>query len=281
MIMNAVITGGATGIGAALARAIAGRGGKVVIGDIDLNSAEATAAEIREAGGIAWAFSADHADAQSLETLAATAFEYLGQVDLVFANAGVGAGGPLYSTPQRNIDWVFAVNLIGPIALARAFVPRLIAQGSASRFIVTSSEHGVGLPARGGQASIYTVSKHGVLAIAETLRRDLAETPVAVSVICPALVISEIWNPLRTRHERFGGPRFMSEEHRDSQAGGLPADVAAQRILAGIDAGEFYLLTHGRDIAEVHADRAREIEGALERFAARYGGDAYPRRSGI
>lgn len=272
--MNTVITGGATGIGAALAKAIAERGGKVVIGDIDLESAESTAAEIREAGGIAWTFAADHADPASLETLAATAFEYLGRVDLVFANAGVGAGGPLYSTPQRNIDWVLLVNLIGPIALARAFVPKLIAQGSPSRFIITASEHGVGLPARGGQASIYTVSKHGALAVAETLRRDLANTNVAVSVICPAVVISEIWNPLRTRHDRFGGPRFASEEHRNSQADGLPADIAAQRILAGIDAGEFYLLTHGNDIAEVHRARADEIESALERFSARYGEEA-------
>jgi NAD(P)-dependent dehydrogenase (short-subunit alcohol dehydrogenase family) len=169
---------------------------------------------------------------------------------------------------------VFAVTLVGPVALARAFVPRLIAQDSPARFIVTASEHGVGLPARGGQASIYTVSKHGALGVAETLRRDLAETNVAVSVICPAVVISEIWNPLRTRHDRFGGPRFMGKEHRDSQAGGLSADVAAQRILAGIDAGEFYLLTHGNDIAEVHRTRADEIDGALERFASRYGDDA-------
>jgi NAD(P)-dependent dehydrogenase (short-subunit alcohol dehydrogenase family) len=271
MSMNIVITGGATGIGAALAKAIAGRGGKVVIGDIDLDTAEATAAEIREAGGIAWAFAADHADPESLEALAASAFEYLGHIDLVFANAGVGAGGPLYSTPQRNIDWVFAVNLVGPIALARAFVPKLIAQNRPARFIVTASEHGLGLPTRGGQASIYTVSKHGALAVAETLRRDLADTPVAVSVICPAVVISEIWNPLRTRHDRFGGPRFVSEEHRSSQAGGLPADIAAQRILAGIEAGEFYLLTHGNDIAEVHKARTDEIQGALERFASRYG----------
>jgi NAD(P)-dependent dehydrogenase (short-subunit alcohol dehydrogenase family) len=272
--MNTVITGAATGIGAALAKAIAARGGKIIIGDIDLTTAEATAAEIREAGGTAWAFAADHADHESLEALAASAVEYLGHIDLVFANAGVGAGGPLYSTPQRNIDWVFAVNLVGPIALARAFLPRLMAQDSGSRFIVTASEHGIGLPERGGQASIYTVSKHGALGVAETLRRDLADTHIAVSVICPALVISEIWNPLRTRHERFGGPRFLAEEHRSSQTGGLPADIAAQRILAGIDAGEFYLLTHGNDVAEVHRARADALDGAIARFKARYGDEA-------
>jgi NAD(P)-dependent dehydrogenase (short-subunit alcohol dehydrogenase family) len=272
--MNAVITGGATGIGAALARHIAARGGKVVIGDIDLATAEGTAAEIREAGGIAWAFAADHADPASLEGLAAQAFEYLHTVDLVFANAGVGAGGPLFSTPQRNIDWVFAVNLIGPISLARAFVPRLINAGTPARFVVTASEHALGLPARGGQASVYTVSKHGALGVAETLRRDLAETSIAVSVICPAIVNSEIWNPLRTRHDRFGGPRLIDPTHKPAEDYGMSADVAADHIMAGITAGEFYLFTHGNDIAEVHDARASEISGALARFAERYGTDA-------
>ncbi|MFM9851237.1 MAG: SDR family NAD(P)-dependent oxidoreductase [Sphingomonadaceae bacterium] len=272
--MNAAITGGATGIGAAIARLIAGRGGKVVIGDIDLVTAEATAAEIREAGGTAWAFAADHADPASLDAFAATACEYLGTIDLVFANAGVGAGGALHSTPQRNIDWVFAVNLNGPIALARAFVPRLIAGGTPARFIVTASEHALGLPVRGGQASIYTVSKHAALAIAETLRRDLADTNVAVSVICPAIVNSEIWNPLRTRHDRFGGPRLVDPVHKPAADYGMSADVAADRILAGIATDEFYLFTHGNDIVEVHAARASEITGALARFTERYGKDA-------
>jgi NAD(P)-dependent dehydrogenase (short-subunit alcohol dehydrogenase family) len=269
--MNAVITGGATGIGAALARSIAAQGGKVVIGDIDLEGAEATAAEIREAGGIAWAFAADHADPASLETLAATAVEYLGTIDLVFANAGVGAGGALYAMPQRNIDWILAVNLVGPIAIARAFLPGLIEAARPARFIVTASEHGVGLPARGGQASMYTVSKHGALAVAETLRRDLAETQVEVSVICPAVVVTEIWNPLRTRHDRFGGPRVLNEEARPSPSDGMSAGTAAERILSAIAEGEFYVFTHGNDIAEVHGARAREIEDALDRFAARYG----------
>lgn len=272
--MNAVITGGATGIGAALARAIANSGGKVVIGDIDLPTAEATAAQIREAGGTAWAFMADHADPDSLKYFADIAFEYLGEIDAVFANAGVGAGGPLYSTPQRNIDWVLSVNLTGPISLSNAFVPRLIEAARPSRFIVTASEHGLGLPSRGGQASIYTVSKHGALAVAETLRRDVSGTCIDVSVICPGIVTSEIWNPLRTRHERFGGPRLVDPTNRPAASAGLSADIAAERILSGIDAGEFYIFTHGKAIDEVHRARAREIEAALERFATLYGADA-------
>lgn len=268
--MNTVITGSATGIGAALARAVALRGGSVILADIDLATAEAGAEAIRASGGRAEAVFADHADEESLARLADHCFETLGTVDLVFANAGVGAGGPIYSTPQRNIDWILAVNLMGPLWLSRAFVPRMIAQATPSRFVVTGSEHSLGLPHRGGQASIYTLSKHAVLGFAETLRRDLAETSVDVSIICPAVVVTEIWNPLRTRHDRFGGARIV-EKRPPPSAGGITPDIAAERILEGVDAGEFYVFTHGADLAEVHGKRAREIEAALSRFADRHG----------
>ena len=271
-VRGAVITGAASGIGAALARQIAARGAHVILADIEVERAEAQAQAIRDAGGTATAAHVDHADRASIDALAALAKDTLPAIDLVVANAGVGAGGPLWSTPQRNIDWVFAVNLMGPIWVAQAFLPMMIDAGHPSRFAITGSEHSLGLPSRGGQASVYTVSKHAVLGVAETLRRDLADTPVEVSVICPAVVHTDIWNPLRTRHERFGGPRVM--EQRTSSEPGLTPDDAAARILDGFDANEFFVFTHGSDIAEVHGAQAGEIGAALERFRGRYGEDA-------
>lgn len=271
-IRGAVITGAASGIGAALARQLAERGAHVILADIELDRAEAQAKAIRDAGGQAVAAHVDHADRESIEQLATLAKATLPSIDLVVANAGVGAGGPLWSTPQRNIDWVFAVNLMGPIWVAQAFLPMMIEAGHPARFAITGSEHSLGLPPRGGQASVYTVSKHAVLGVAETLRRDLAETPVDVSVICPAVVLTDIWNPLRTRHERFGGPKVM--ERRMSTEPGLTPDEAAARILDGFDAGEFYVFTHGKDIAAVHGAHAGEIDEALGRFRARYGPEA-------
>ena len=94
------------------------------------------------------------------------------------------------------------------------------------------------------------------------------------TVTRPGIVATEIWNPLRTRHERFGGPKLVDPARRPDPARGLTPAEAAERILAGFDAGEFFVFTHGRDIAEVHDRRAREIEQALARFAARYGDEA-------
>ena len=261
MIETAVITGAASGIGRALAEALVSRGARVIAADIELDRA-------RTVGGAIPLF-VDHADEASVSQLAERAFAELGRVDAVFANAGVGAGGALYSTPQRNVDWVMAVNAMGPLWMARHFLPLMIAQGTASRFIVTGSEHSLGLPDRGGQASIYTMSKHAVMGLALTLRRDLAQTPVDVSIICPAVVTTEIWNPLRNRQERFGGPR-QAAQMPPGQVGLAPA-VAAERILAGIAADEFYLFTHGADVAEVHNGYADEVRAAIARFAQRYG----------
>ncbi len=266
MINTAVITGAASGIGLGLARTLAAQGAQVILADIEFDRAKVAA---REIGDAAIALPVDQADEASIVALADQAFDRFGVIDAVFANAGVGAGGPIYTTPQRNIDWILSVNLVGPIWLSRAFVPRMIAQDTPSRFVVTGSEHSLGLPSRGGQASIYTISKHAVLGFAETLRRDLVDTSVSVSIVCPALVTTDIWNPLRTRHERFGGPRVL--EQRPAGPAGLDPETAAQRILDGLDAGEFFVLTHGADIAEVHDARAGQISAALRRFTARYG----------
>jgi NAD(P)-dependent dehydrogenase (short-subunit alcohol dehydrogenase family) len=269
LIESAVITGGASGIGLGIAKALAGRGARVILADIELERAQQAAAGI---GENAIALLVDHADETSIASLADAAFAHFGTIDAVFANAGVGAGGPIFTTPQRNVEWVLTVNLMGPLWLSRHFTPRLIAQGTPSRFVVTGSEHSLGLPARGGQASIYTISKHAVLGFAETLRRDLADTSVDVSIVCPAVVTTDIWNPLRTRHARFGGPRLMAE--RPQGHTGLEIDTAASRILDGLAANEFYVFTHGADIAEVHDEHSAEIDAAIERFARRYGTNA-------
>lgn len=163
---------------------------------------------------------------------------------------------------------------MGTIDGVRAFAPRLLEQDIPSRLVITASELGLGLPVRGGQATPYTASKHALVGLCEAMARDYVDTPVAVSVLCPGLVVSEIWNGFRNRHEKFGGPRQLDAAFGQENRAGLPASIAAERILRGIEADEFFLFTHGRDIAEVARPRAEAIEGALARFWAREGDQA-------
>lgn len=264
MIETALITGAASGIGLALAQKLVARGAHVILADIEVERARAAAACM---GGNASAAFVDHADEGSIEALAKTAFGQFGHVDAIFANAGVGAGGALHTTPQRNIDWVMSVNVMGPLWMARHFVPRMAAQDTRSRFVVTGSEHSLGLPVRGGQVSVYTMSKHAVMGLALTLRRDLKDSPVDISIVCPAVVTTDIWNPMRNRHDRFGGPRSAGEQPAGQI--GLDPGVAAKHILRGIDANEFYLFTHEAEVAEVHDAQALEIASAIDRFRNR------------
>jgi NAD(P)-dependent dehydrogenase (short-subunit alcohol dehydrogenase family) len=206
--------------------------------------------------------------------LAAFAFDKFGPVNLLVNNAGVGAGGPLHKVKPDMWRWTFAVNVDGVYHAVRAFAPRMLAQGAPARIVNTASEHALGLPSRGGQITAYTASKHAVLGLSDGMRRDYAGTNIAVSVVCPGLVATEIWNAQRNRHGQFGGPREAPPEAASGMAAGLSTDAAAERILDGIDAGEFLILTHGADIAEVAGPRIAEVEAALARFKARYGGTA-------
>jgi NAD(P)-dependent dehydrogenase (short-subunit alcohol dehydrogenase family) len=149
----AVITGGASGIGLALGQAIAAKGGAVLLADIEGPKAEAAAQSIRDQGGAALGCFVDVADPASNQALADFAFERFGRVTVVFLNAGIGAGGSIHKASRANIAWTFEVNVMGTIDGVRAFAPRLLEQDIASRLVITASEHGLGLPVRGGQAN--------------------------------------------------------------------------------------------------------------------------------
>jgi NADP-dependent 3-hydroxy acid dehydrogenase YdfG len=174
----AVVTGAASGIGAALARQLAGDGVRLVLADRDAEPLDRLAGSLSAESVVM-----DVADPTDNERLAAVA----GVPDLVCLNAGVSStqAAPVWETTPQEWRRVVDVNLGGVVNGLRAFVPRLVAAGGPRRILITASLAGLATWPGGGA---YAASKHAVVAVAEQAALSLAGTGVSVSVLCPALV---------------------------------------------------------------------------------------------
>ena len=201
----AVITGGASGVGRSLAFALGNRGAKIAIGDVDKVAMAQITDDLAAANIDAIVEHCDVTSVDSLNALADAATEKLGGIDLVFANAGIGAGetGAMWDYSEKDWQWCLNVNVWGVINSIRAFMPRLVASGKEAHFVVTGSGNGayVILP----DAPIYTASKATVHAITENLHYQVQAggLPVKVSALFPGphVVDTGLFNSGRVRPE--------------------------------------------------------------------------------
>ena len=138
-----VVTGGASGIGRALAMGIAGEGGRVVVADVDEAGLEQTVGAIRERGGQALAVRTDVTELEQVRALADRAWSAFGRVHVLCNNAGVAHWGGLERVTHRDWQWVLGVNLWGVIHGVEAFVPRMIAQREGGHILNTASMAGL------------------------------------------------------------------------------------------------------------------------------------------
>jgi NAD(P)-dependent dehydrogenase (short-subunit alcohol dehydrogenase family) len=173
----AVVTGGGSGIGRALAVALAEAGARVVVGDVDVAGAEATAGMI---GASAVARRADAADADDIGALLALAESRFGSVDIFVANAGI-AGAPGLGECEADWDRVLDVNVRAHVRAAQALVPRWLERG-AGHFVAVASA--AGLLTQVGAAG-YSVSKHAAVGFAEWLAITYGDRGIGVSCVCP------------------------------------------------------------------------------------------------
>lgn len=178
-IRSAVVTGAASGIGRALAALLAGRGVDLALADIDGPALESVAAET----GAGTASTVDVADAAAVQAFA----DRVGVADLICLNAGIlsSSMGPPWEAPASEWERVIGVNVHGVVNGLRSFVPLLLEREAPSHILITASLAGA-LTWPGGGA--YAASKHAALAVAEQAALHLADTPVSVTVLCPALV---------------------------------------------------------------------------------------------
>ncbi len=243
----AVITGGASGIGRAVADRAAGEGMKIVLGDIEEGPLKEAVDELTGRGAEALGVVTDVSDAASVRALRDRTLDRFGAVHLVHNNAGIGLGGPIWEVSEEDWRWILGVNLWGVIHGVATFVPLLIAQGE-GHVVNTASIAGLTAAPFLGP---YNASKHAVVAISETLFKDLQAmgAPVGVSVLCPGFVQTRIAESDRNR------PAWVPEHEVDGAAelhdavqslvdGGIPAAPVADGVIDAVRSNTFYILTH-------------------------------------
>ncbi len=264
----AVVTGGASGIGFGIAARAAREGMRVVLADIEADALERAAAELRATGADVLTVPTDVARAESVAALAERAVAAYGGVHLLVNNAGVVSGGPLWERTLADWEWVMGVNLWGVVHGIRSFVPLMLAQENGGYIVNTASAAGlVTAPSLG----IYTVTKHAVVAISETLSAQLAQQrgTVKVSVLCPMWVNTRLVDSERNRPVTFQNPAIEAdptpaevEAIRPMIESGKSPDEIADAVFAAIRDERFYILPH----PEVAPLVRRRMEGILSAF---------------
>ncbi|MDX8356436.1 SDR family NAD(P)-dependent oxidoreductase [Sphingopyxis terrae] len=268
----AVVTGAGSGVGRALALTLAARGCHVVISDISEQDAQAVAAEVSRHGVRGLATMTDVSRYEDVERLADLSWATFGQVDLLFNNAGVFLASALAKTNPQDAAWLFSVNVGGVFNGIRAFAPRFVAQGLPAHICNTGSEHSLCVPNM--LNGIYTATKHAVLALSDVLRRELPPH-VGVSILCPGVVATNLWDADRNRHDQFGGRGEGNVTAKLFHDLGMDAADVAERAIAGVERGDFYIVTHPHDRQYV-ADRGKEVLAAFDTQAPWFdGADQY------
>jgi NAD(P)-dependent dehydrogenase (short-subunit alcohol dehydrogenase family) len=242
-----VITGGANGIGFATAREFASRGARVVLADIDQAALDRAVAQLRDDGVDAHGVVCDVRKLDDVNNLADEAFRLLGAVHVVFNNAGIAYAGPIAQTTHDDWRFVIDVDLWGPIHGVEAFLPRLIEQGEDSHMVFTSSFAGL-IPNVG--LGPYCVAKYGVVALAETLAREVRANGIGVSVLCPMIVETNLLaNTERVRSAEYG-PAHSEAETVEQLASApdedsvLDVEDVARLTTESILANRLYVLPH-------------------------------------
>lgn len=263
---TAVITGGASGIGRAMAELFLSRGMNVVLGDIEQQALEKTVADLAGSGPCVGIVT-DVSRAEDVQALADRALAEYGAIHIACNNAGVFAGGLLWKESIADFQWQLDVNVWGVIHGIRTFVPIMEAQGDDCHLVNTASMAAVtAMPYSG----IYHMTKHAVLALSESLYHELAfHAPnIKVSVLCPEAINTGIAASERNRPGEYSkaGDIVESDERAmvsqaltESVSAGIGPEVMAQRVLDGIVEERFYLLSDEawREAANVRLEDVR------------------------
>lgn len=249
----AVVTGGASGIGLALAKAFLGEGMRVVIADVDEAALHAASGELAEVTAVR----TDVSDLASVSALRDSVFERFGTCHLLCNNAGVGApSSKVWATTPNDWRWVFGVNVTGVVNGILTFVPSMLAAGEEGHIVNTSSSDGPIAPMP--TASVYAASKSAVSTITECLAAQLVEenAPIKASIFYPSggLLRTGLWTAERNRPAQLARerpretapmtPEALEKMARDAgrELHWQPLDELAELVVAGVKAERFVIM---------------------------------------
>lgn len=233
---RAVITGASSGLGRALAVELARRQADILMADIDEKGAGETARLVEQAGGRASFTSCDVRDRAAVAGLLTAADKALGGVDVLINNAGVSVGGLVGDVPLDDWAWVIDINLFGVIYGCHSFIPRFREQRGGAILNVASAAGLLSAPMLGP----YNVTKAGVVALSETLRAELREHNIAVTVLCPTFFKTKIASSGRAK----ATPAEMAFIEDRMEKATIQADGVARYAIESLDKGRFFALPH-------------------------------------
>ena len=267
----AVVTGAGSGLGAAMARVYAAAGMAVASLDIDEPSAEATAVSLADEFGVpTTAVRTDIGDVESVESAARHVSATLGGCDVLGANVGVQQFGAIDRLTEKDWTWVLNVNVMGTVRTVREFLPLIRARTGWRQIVVTASS-GVLIP--GVRLGAYQTSKFAVMGYGETLRQELADEGIGVSILFPS--------GMRTRHlesSALARPAQLGEsvilpDDIEAMLASRPiadndvvtAEYAVRNLLGELLSNHPYVLTHGSYRGEYN-ERRNDLDAAFDRM---------------
>jgi NAD(P)-dependent dehydrogenase (short-subunit alcohol dehydrogenase family) len=269
----AVITGAGSGFGREFARLGHEYGMQLVLADVQADALAAIADELHAKGARLISVVVDVARREDVLNLAERAYTEFGRVNLVFNNAGVGSGGFVWESTERDWQWVMGVNVMGVVHGIQAFLPRMLEanrKGEPGHIVNTASMAGwVNPPLMG----VYNASKHAVVALTESLYHDLrlADSSIGVSLLSPAFVPTGITRSERNRPAELGNTEGPTQSQNIARAN-IDEAVASGKVSAGdvarltfdaVRSNRFFVFTHPKILASVR-----------ERFEAALAGTA-------
>ncbi len=249
---TAVITGGATGIGRALAKALSQEGMNIVLASTNAERLEQAASGLRAHGTRVLTVICDVSDRAAVRALAERAVAEFGSVELLCANAGVTTAGPFLEHRDEDWDWIYDVVLRGVTNCIQAFYPAM-AEAGKGQILVTGSQAGL-VPDWVLNHGPYTSAKAAVIALAVALRPEAAEHGVGVTLLIPAATQSDIQFSSRSRPARYGLARQISPTAIVPRPGApdplpdskfvLSADEVAALVIAKLPENPAFIATH-------------------------------------